>query len=571
MTTDNTKKGLTGTGHFCNRVYVKTWICAIMIFATLTSFPTANAVGEPQSDQSREAKTSPVSGASAGIGELINILVDKGLLKKEDMATLSEHKETPSLAVLTELLKNKGILTVTEAERVAKKTKTEKAGPVTLYYEQNPAEMEKLSQRVASELKKDFRERVKTEIKEEILDEAKKDVQNAAAPEWTKRIRFGGDIRLRYQGDYFGRSNDIVQLNPNDLTQTLNLTEDRHRLRIRARLSAKADINETTEAGLRITTGNTTNPVTANQTMGTYGKKYSIVLDQAYLKIKPLSGLAFWGGRIPNPFFHSGLVCDEELTFDAVAAGYVRPITDKIGAFLTAGVFPLEEFEFTSKDKWLYAAQIGADFKPARGLTGKLGLAYYYYKNVKGAEIDPLYPNDWQQYTASPFLQKGNTLININTTATDYTEYVMALGSDFRELNITGMFDIAFWDPIHVILSGDYVKNVGFNYKPADGSKVSKYDYGYQIGLSVGHQDIKAIGDWRIFGYYRYLGADAVIDAFADPGFHLGGTNAKGWVLGGQLGLAKNLWLSGKWATTNEIAGAPMAIDSLFLDVNARF
>jgi hypothetical protein len=129
---------------------------------------------------------------------------------------------------------------------------------------------------------------------------------------------------------------------------------------------------------------------------------------------------------------------------------------------------------------------------------------------------------------------------------------------------------VGFWDPIHVVLSGDYVKNVGFKYRDA-GYRLPERSYGYQVGLSVGHQDIKKLGDWRVYSYYRYLGADAVIDAFTDPGFHLGGTNAKGWVLGGQLGLAKNLWLSAKWATTNEIEAAPMAIDSFFLDFNVRF
>jgi ABC-type Na+ efflux pump permease subunit len=236
MTTDNTKKGFTGTGRPRDRVYVKTWICMIMVLATLILFSATNAVGEPQSDQSQEAKTLPVTDASAGVGELINILVDKGLLKKEDIALLSEQKEAPSLAVLTELLKSKGILTATEAEKIAKKAETGKA--VTLYYEQNPAEAEKITRKVTSELKKDFKDQMKTEIKEEILQETKKEIQSAAAPEWTKRIRFGGDIRLRYQGDYFGRSNDVVQLNPNDLTQTLNLTEDRHRLRGIGRASA---------------------------------------------------------------------------------------------------------------------------------------------------------------------------------------------------------------------------------------------------------------------------------------------------------------------------------------------
>lgn len=62
-----------------------------------------------------------------------------------------------------------------------------------------------------------------------------------------------------------------------------------------------------------------------------------------------------------------------------------------------------------------------------------------------------------------------------------------------------------------------------------------------------------------------------MIDAFTDPDFHLGGTNAKGWILGGDFGISRNFWLSLKWTTSNEISGPPLGIDSLFVDVNSRF
>ena len=45
----------------------------------------------------------------------------------------------------------------------------------------------------------------------------------------------------------------------------------------------------------------------------------------------------------------------------------------------------------------------------------------------------------------------------------------------------------------------------------------------------MGYPEIKNRWDWRVYGYYKYLEADAVIDAFTDPDFHFGGTNARGW------------------------------------------
>ena len=46
---------------------------------------------------------------------------------------------------------------------------------------------------------------------------------------------------------------------------------------------------------------------------------------------------------------------------------------------------------------------------------------------------------------------------------------------------------------------------------------------------------------------------------FTDSDFRLGGTNAKGWVIGGNYGLAKNIWFTGRWLSANEITGPPYA------------
>ena len=56
--------------------------------------------------------------------------------------------------------------------------------------------------------------------KEEVLQETRKEIESAAAPEWTKRIRFGGDIRLRYEADYYNKNNAAL---PNPSTPTSSL------------------------------------------------------------------------------------------------------------------------------------------------------------------------------------------------------------------------------------------------------------------------------------------------------------------------------------------------------------
>jgi len=111
----------------------------------------------------------------------------------------------------------------------------------------------------------------------------------------------------------------------------------------------------------------------------------------------------------------------------------------------------------------------------------------------------------------------------------------VALGCRIPELNITSTFDVGFWDPIHLVFLADYVKNVGFNRSDVamlTEILTSRHQRTVSVGLSVGHPIMRQKGDWKVYGYYRYLQADAVMDAYTDDNFHLGGTNARGWILG---------------------------------------
>lgn len=62
-----------------------------------------------------------------------------------------------------------------------------------------------------------------------------------------------------------------------------------------------------------------------------------------------------------------------------------------------------------------------------------------------------------------------------------------------------------------------------------------------------------------------------MIDGFTDSNFRLGGTDAKGFFVGGQYGLGKNAWLSSRYVSADEISGLPFSVDTFFLDFNGRF
>jgi hypothetical protein len=142
---------------------------------------------------------------------------------------------------------------------------------------------------------------------------------------------------------------------------------------------------------------------------------------------------------------------------------------------------------------------------------------------------------------------------------------------------------------VHVVVTGDYVKNLGFDLEEvrervAGSDSVAQFGSiylpdgdlkegttGYQLSLAVGWPDVTQKGNWRVTGGYRYLEGDAVLDAFTDSDFHLGGTDGKGWVLAYERGLMENVWLRFKWLSSDEIDGPPLGVDTIQLDLNARF
>jgi hypothetical protein len=82
---------------------------------------------------------------------------------------------------------------------------------------------------------------------------------------------------------------------------------------------------------------------------------------------------------------------------------------------------------------------------------------------------------------------------------------------------------------------------------------------------------VEEFGRWRAAVGYRYVKRDAVIDAWTDADFHGGGTNAAGYYVWTQFGLAKNAWIRARYMSANEIDGPRYGLDIFQLDVNARF
>lgn len=487
---------------------------------------------------------------------------------------------------LINLLQSKGMLTSDEAAKFIQQNRAEKAASAPVeaadknitVVPEGELYLQKLTDNVARDIKENVKQEVKNELREEIAKEVKLDAFTASVPDWTKRIRFGGDIRVRHQADYFDNANATFQ-NPTKPTEILNSRLDRTRERYRIRIGAKVKVNEQVEGEIKIATGNETDPVSTNDTLGDTFNKDTASFDLGYIRWKPFAESTLWTGdvaltlgRMENPFLSTDLVWDKDVNPEGGAVNLMIPLGPRFKGHLAAGAFSIQEVELSQDDKWLFGGQLGLEYAPRTTFNAQLSAAYYDYRNIEGVMNNPgLNLND---YTAPQFIQKGNTIFDINPLAGD-SDYKAALAMDYNLLNLTGSVDVGIFDPIHVVLLGDYVKNLGYDQEEirtrTGGYTVDENTVGYQYGLAVGYPKIQQLWDWKVSLYYKYLESDAVLDAFTDSDFHGGGTNAKGWILGGDLGVFNNVWLTTRWISTTEISGTPFSIDTLQLDVNAKF
>lgn len=490
---------------------------------------------------------------------LIQLMVDQGMMTQEKANELIQEAKLAAEK--------------SAAEKVAAEVKDAKPIDVSKGKDGKPANVIRVPL-VPETVKDEIRE----QIKQEVLTQAKAERwgEPGANPEWLDRIKIDGDLRLRMQADRFDKSNTSAQNLEQEGIVVSNTTKDRFRMRLRGRIGLQAKLNDKFGAQFRLATGKIgDDPVSTNDTLGKYGNRYTVSIDRAFLYYQPKPWLRFAGGRVPNPWLHTDLVWDEDLNFDGIYVNARKSLfKENITGFVTAGVFPIQDIESSeanqAKSKWLYGLQTGVEWVQSPRASYKFGLALYEFKNIQGRKNSQSSPA--LDDTAPQFRQKGNTLFDISADADPKARF--ALASKFREVNLTAMADFAAFDPYHVLVTLDYVKNIGFDraeISERTGTDFEEKTTGFQARITYGIPSIEKRSDWNAYFGYKYLERDAVIDAFTDSDFRLGGTDSKGYYLGGNYGVDKNVWFSAKWLSGDTINGRKFSVDVLQLDLNARF
>jgi hypothetical protein len=548
-----------------------------------------------------EAPAAPSSNVTVN---LINRLVQKGILSQAEAAEMIQQAQ---------------------ADAVAAQTAAARAEIAALPAAPGPDEMR------VTYIPEVVKNNMRDQIKQELMAAAREEKWSEKEyPDWTSKIRPFGDIRVRFQGDYFPDGNDNSGAYPNfnaintgqpfdtsgnQFSPQYNVDQDRERFRLRARLGTDVMIGDGFNAGFRIATGDSNTPTSTNQTLGSSGgnfSKYAVWLDRAFLSYDAGPGdgqeLTFLIGRFDNPFFSTDISWDNDLGFDGLAMRGKVKINDSVSTFFTAGYFPVyntdfnfasnQPSKFESTDKWLTGAQLGIDWKIADDWKTKFGVAYYGFDGVQGelsTPYTPLTPSDAgdTDTTRPSFAQRGNTyraLRDIVPTAandfgTKYQYQYYGLASEFENLTVTGKLEYNGFDPVTLSLVGEATKNLAYNASaidkvavnnrgPASTSGVGEFEGGdiaWYTAFQVGKPALEAFGDWQAAFGYRYVESDAVVDAFTESDFGGGGTNVQGFTIGAEFALSPSVRLSLSWMSSNEIAGPPLSSDTLLFDINAKF
>ena len=466
-----------------------------------------------------------------------------------------------------------------------------------------------------------MRAQIRNEVKEEVLSQARLErwgVPNA--PSWVDRIRIDGDFRYRYQSDRYdpdntpaevyaeaelgdigrlSRAPDFGALAFNDAGTPVPLAStqgSRDRERIRLRLGLTAKVTDEVGVGVRLASGNDSDRVSTNQTLGQNFNKYQIFIDRAFVKVDPTDWLSIRAGRIPNPWFHTDMAWSDNLNFEGVAttASWLAS-NGTMAPFATLGWFPLKEEEQGVRGRrTLMGAQVGSSFELDSRTKFKLGLAYYKYHNLAGMD-DTDYPSVGGVPVVNPatfgryeypagLRQKGNTVFETGPITEDPK---WGLAYRFAPVVLTGSAEFRHFSPYTLTLTGEYAKNSAFDVADFQRRAGASYagvdpggkDDGYQLKVAFGAAEVQEAGQWQVSATYRHVGSDAVLDAFTDSDLGLGGTNLEGYILGLSYGLYRNTSLGVRYLSSNSIdttinslyPTAKFGVNTLQVDFNVRF
>ncbi|MEA2627268.1 MAG: hypothetical protein QOD06_3313 [Candidatus Binatota bacterium] len=357
----------------------------------------------------------------------------------------------------------------------------------------------------------------------------------AALPEWLAKVTPFGDVRVRNES--FFRKDD----------------PDRVRQRFRLRFGAKVKVNDETELGFRLATGQTGELISNNQTLTDTFTFKDFNVSNAYLKVAPAKSLGWsrpWltltAGKFDVPLYNpptiTGLVFDRDLTPEG-GAETIKLIEEKEGLVRGAGLnFGQWVFKESSKtgDGAIFAFQGFANLAPGDRLLWNVGAGDYLFQ--KESTIAQARNSNTSMVTTNSVVLSDGTVVG-GRPIDPAKEGTDENGEPLAIIGYAGGFNV-------VNAGTDLTYDTGVPAWPVRGfvdfahntDAVTGEDTGYELGGEVG--SAKEPLDLLFRYAWEHLETDAVVSAFSESDYGAdGGTNTEGHILQASVVLLKNLTL----------------------------
>ena len=329
-------------------------------------------------------------------------------------------------------------------------------------------------------------------------------------PDWVSALKFNGDLRLRYDGIYIDNPAFV----------------DRNRMRYRFRFGTVATLTDNFEVGMRLISGEngrggftSIDPISGNASFEDNASKKNIGIDLVYAKWdlhRPNWGMSLIGGKMENPFVFSDIIFDHDYTPEGLADQIHYKITDQHDLKAVLGGFVLDELSATSRDPYLFGAQVRWDAVWTTNWSSTLGVAGLAISGKDGLNT----ANVPDQNEGNTRDAAGNLLNNFNPVIVD--------------ASVMYLFDHA---PLY---KGQFLVRVGAEYLYNPGASAN--NNGYAAGISFGKAGKK--GTWELAYRWKVLEADAWYEEFVDSDT---GAFYQAAPVGGRRGYAAGTNLRGHW------------------------
>ncbi len=244
---------------------------------------------------------------------------------------------------------------------------------------------------------------------------------------------FSGDVRVRYE-PFFGGPTSVQ-------------TSDRHRARFRLRFNANARFSDEISGGLTLATGDTTDPISTNQTLTQFFERKFIDVDRAFIAYNPkwYKPLTLTGGKFAYTWYRTEHIFDNDLNPEGFSQGFSwtfkNPYLQRVT--LVGAELPFNERN-NNFDSWLYVAQVGSFWKfgDRIRLTGYAGFYNWHEADAVAAAQVARTTVTGGACTTTPTCSFSSPTISGSTNTNTKNAAGTQFASNFAILNIIGRLDI---------------------------------------------------------------------------------------------------------------------------------